>query len=311
MSIGPPTPTLTNIFLYISLIGYVIIIITFLLFYKKQNLRRKQLFSLSVYDLLNVIIMLIPTKEGTKLCHGQALLTILFSVMAPFWAMMIAITIYLALIKDKQNMFLERLFKWSHLINWIVSILFVIPPAIASPKVKQYMDYCYYDGWYMLSLYIWYWIAILICLVLVVISLLQITKSIRQLKQLNPDFKTKTKKQIYQNFRMLAIPCVFIWCYLWPSLHRILQFFQDKIPLWIRYMHVVNFTLDGIAYCLIFIVFDKSVRVQYKNLFRRRSSKNQKLNVNLIKKKDAENSSSSYMDTSETTDDTSGGFMED
>ncbi|KAJ3439195.1 g protein-coupled receptor [Anaeramoeba flamelloides] len=279
-----PSIKISITFLSLGIIGYIIIIFTYLKFKQLQNNYLKYLFPLACYDLPSCLISIIPTRKNGSLCTAQALLNMLFSPMAPFWCVTISFCTYLYLVWQSSESLRQKLMKWAHLFVWIVSLPFLIATTFSNSSPETFEEYCFYTNNTLKVLYAYYWLAIALCVFFYISSIysysklykviFQGTKKLGSETNKNENQKGKSKSTqaknhyLYYQLKTLSIPLVFIWCYFWPSLDRVMQWSRKKkSPLWIQYMHTIFFAQTGLILCLIFVIFSSSARKQYKRMF--------------------------------------------
>ncbi|KAJ3423404.1 g protein-coupled receptor [Anaeramoeba flamelloides] len=252
------------ILLTLSVIGYFLIIFVYLKFKHLRKLHRKLLFTLAVYDFISNITFYIPASSNEKLCKTQSFFLIFFSLIPPFWSAMVAIITWLLIVYHKTKRQLEKVYFYSQIFVLLFAFTVSLLSVLTSANKPLDTDWCVPDRLWMIVTYSWYWIVIFTCLIFYMLSIFRIRRLFYELKKLDSTAKSAKKQELTIQLKMLCIPLTFIWCYLWPSICRVMEF-QDKTPpTWLRFMHGINFPLCGFIYCIIFVFFTTPVR---KTLF--------------------------------------------
>ncbi|KAJ6244271.1 g protein-coupled receptor [Anaeramoeba flamelloides] len=289
---------LIRILLSISTVSYLIIIVMYIKFPRLRKLHRKLLFTLAIYDFLSNITFLIPTSSNEKFCQTQSFFVTFFTLIPPYWSSIIAIFTWLLVVYHKTKKALSRLYIYVHCFILLFSFVIALLSVLTSNSKPLDTYWCVPDPIWMTITYSWYWLCIFTCFVFYLLSIFRIRKLFLELKKLDQGKKTERKSELVIQLKMLCVPLTFIWCYIWPSICRSMEF-QDKTPpTWLRFMHGINFPLCGFIYCLIFVFFTSSVRVL---LFNWVSCKKQaQYDIYSNRTKNTSSSSSSSHSSSET-----------
>ncbi|KAJ3447991.1 g protein-coupled receptor [Anaeramoeba flamelloides] len=294
MQENEPSKKISILFLSLGIFGYCVIIFTYLKFKKFNNIYLKYLIPLSCYDLVSCCIALIPTKPHTTLCSIQALLAMLFTPMAPFWCVTISLLTYLWLVWQINQQTRNRIFHWAHLVMWLISITFMLSSLFGPTSPEQFEQYCFYPGVILKVLYGYYWFTITLCLFFCIWSIVTVSKWMKKLGRTSSESKQKAQNKNFLLFQLktLSVPLVFVWCYLWPSIHRIYFWEKKKTPLWLEYMHTIFFGLTGFILCIIFVFFSSPVINKLKSIcFKSHKNNLNRLNSNIGSDSDSDTSS--------------------
>ncbi|KAJ6233430.1 g protein-coupled receptor [Anaeramoeba flamelloides] len=252
------------VLLSFSVVGYFIIIFVYLKFKQLRKLHRKLLFTLAAYDFISSITFFIPASSNEKLCKTQSFFLIFFSLIPPFWSAMVAIITWLLIVYHKTKRQLEKVYFSAQIFILVFSFTISLISVLTSKIKPMDTDWCVPGHFWMILTYSWYWIVIFTCLIFYLLSIFSIRKLFFELKRLDQSAKLVKKQELTIQLKMLCIPLTFIWCYLWPSICRVMEFKGQTPPTWLRFMHGINFPLCGLIYCLIFVFFTTPVR---KTLF--------------------------------------------
>ncbi|KAJ6233258.1 g protein-coupled receptor [Anaeramoeba flamelloides] len=247
----------TLVFVILCVLGYLQIIIVYLKFGYLKRLNGKLLFTLSVYDFLSSCTFFLPGSANKTLCKFQTYISCFLTVLPPFWCATIAILTYLVLTRRYSNQQLEKLYRYLHIIGLLGSTVWMIITILYTTPHPVTVYWCTVHGNLLLAEYIWYWVAILICFIFSICSLVSFRQISKEFDKLNR--QTKHETNVIQ-LRMMSVPLVFIWCYIWSTIERMIEIRNKKPPVWVQWMQIINFSLSGIILCLIFIWFSSGVR---------------------------------------------------
>ncbi|KAJ6237062.1 g protein-coupled receptor [Anaeramoeba flamelloides] len=247
----------TVVFVVLCLFGYLQIIIVYLKLGLLKKLNHKLTFTLAIYDSLSSITFFLPGSSSKALCKLQTYISSFLTVLPPFWCASIALLTFLVIVKRTVSRKMEQLYRFLHIFSLIGATVWMIVTILYS-KPKPIKDYwCLIQGNMLLAQYIWYWVAIALCLIFSIISINRISQIIKIHEMNSRDNKKET---ISVQYKMVSIPLVFVWCYIWPTINRVYEIKNLEPPRWIQWMHVINFSLTGIIFCLIFIWLTPQIR---------------------------------------------------
>ncbi|KAJ3440495.1 g protein-coupled receptor [Anaeramoeba flamelloides] len=283
------------VLLIISMIGYLIIIALYLKFPQLRKLHRKLLFTLAIYDFISGITFLVPSSRKEELCKTQSFFVTFFTLLPPYWSSIIAIFTWLLVVYHKTKKALSRLYIYVHCFILLFSFIFSLLSVLTSANKPLETDWCVPDQIWMILTYSWYWLCILTCFVFYLLSVFRIRKLFVELQKLDKGKKTERKSELVIQLKMLCIPLTFIWSYVWPSICRVMEFHDKTPPVWLAFMHGINFPLCGFIYCLIFVFFTSSVRKLFFGWIACKKSHS----YNLYSKKNKSSSSPSSSSSSE------------
>ncbi|KAJ3430190.1 g protein-coupled receptor [Anaeramoeba flamelloides] len=282
-----PLHIISIIFLSLCLIGYFFLILVYIRPSSIKKLYRKLIVTLSIYDFLSTLLTVLPLGEG-KACDFQAYALTFLSILPPFWSTIIALITFLSIVLKKKEKSLNRLYNKFHVIVLILSSIYCLVTIAKADERPIGTDWCVVDPRFMIPAYIWYWLSIIACLVLALVTISRIRTILLNTNSASKEARKKDIRKVQA--RTLVIPLVFVWCYLWPSINRAIQWAGKRPPLWLKYMHAINFSLSGSIYAFVFVFSIKQERDALKRILLCRSTKSA-LNEKII------NSPSNYMES--------------
>ncbi|KAJ3423799.1 g protein-coupled receptor [Anaeramoeba flamelloides] len=253
----------------LSSLSYLILVVSFILFGNLKKLHRKYLFTLAVYDLMSDLIDILPGKTSPFLCNFQAVGQSFLSPLPPFWSAAISITTYLRLVGRRSERSLHRLYRVLHICVIPLCLLVMLLAILTGGGNPSQTYWCTSSDKTLIVLYSWYWVMIATSLIFSILTVKQIRKILREANGIFQNNKKNnrfnTKKQTLVQLKMLVVPIVFIWCYIWPSITRIYEITNHKVTKGLLVMHILNFELSGPIYCVVFVFSSAEIRQAFQN----------------------------------------------
>ena len=137
----------------LSILGSLIIIASFVSWKDIRTTSRLILLYLSIADLMtatsNALGVMIPLDQNifehhNPLCVAQAFFTTSFSIMSFMWTFTLAVYLYLAIVKSKQNLG-KKLMPLFHIVNWLLGP--IINGIALSQRMLGYAAEPFSGGW--------------------------------------------------------------------------------------------------------------------------------------------------------------------
>ncbi|KAJ6228330.1 g protein-coupled receptor [Anaeramoeba flamelloides] len=294
--------TIAFCMLALSSLSYLILVVSFVLFGNLKKLHRKYLFTLAVYDLLSDIVDLFPGKTSSFLCNFQAVAQSFLSPLPPFWSAAISITTYLRLVGRRSERSLHKLYRVLHICVIPLCLLVMLLAMLTGGGKPSQTYWCESSDKTLIVLYSWYWVMIATSLIFSILTVKQIRKILSEANGIfqnkNKNNRFSPKKQTLVQLKMLVVPIVFIWCYIWPSITRIYEITNHKVTKGLLVMHILNFELSGPIYCIVFVLASAEIRQAFQNykwpfffLKKKKKKKKTRPNFDLSDSFDDENNS--------------------
>jgi hypothetical protein len=248
----------------LSALGSIFVGAVYLYFTDIRSFAFKLVFYLSLMDLCHAIGFSIPPGKSV-LCQIQAAVTSYFSLSSVLWTGVIALTLYLAVMKDKRDV--ERLELRFILFANGLPFLALIPP-LAQQQYGLAQGWCWIKakGEYRLQGTIWRVVTFYLPLWLVIaFNSFVYYKIIKNVKQdvglLGSDIQLAQK--LIQKLRMY--PFILIFCYSLATINRIYDFIRpDNMNFWLTFCAAVIMSLCGLLNAVVY-GFTDTVRTRIKH----------------------------------------------
>ncbi|KAJ6238154.1 g protein-coupled receptor [Anaeramoeba flamelloides] len=261
----------------LSSVSDLIIVISFIKFANLDKLHRKYLFTLTIYDLMSGIIDFLPGRSNSFFCDFQAIAQSFLSTIPPYWAATISLITYLRLVQRRSERSLKQMYKPLHLVIVIIALLFLVSSVLTDGGFRTQTYWCAPSDKTLIIIYTWYWVMIFTSLIFTLLTVKQIRKILRQSNEVWTNLshlsRERKKKQLMIQLKMLVVPLVFIWCYVWPSIDRIIEISNKRVSKGLLLMYSINFELSAPIYCAVFVFGSSEIRESWKQYRRQRKFK--------------------------------------
>ncbi|KAJ5078530.1 g protein-coupled receptor [Anaeramoeba ignava] len=265
--------------------GALVIILLYLRVKSFRTFFRKSLCVLSVYDFIVSTGYIIPGSNLPKICRPQGLWVYTFGVAIPCWTMAISIIVYLRIVKSWSLKRLNKIYWFFHILISVILIV-VFFAALAKANIKaQTTKWCWAtEPNFKTLFYSFYWMALLICFTLYILTIKVIRKSYLNIKKLFPDQKNpKGARILKMQIRISSLGFCYLLVILWSTIKRTREIILGK-PNKIRFLDIMQAIFSpsqGFLDFLIFVIFDSKVRKKIPQIFRCKHEKDKKEELKL------------------------------
>ncbi|KAJ5074326.1 g protein-coupled receptor [Anaeramoeba ignava] len=247
-----------------GILGSILIIILFVYFGEGKLFYKKLILILSIYDLSQSISYILPGKTDSLVCSIQMYLIGITGLTSQYWSCSISIISYLKVVKDRNDKYLEKLYKSLHLLMWIlVFFCIVIIAVFGSPTHSDtYWCWCKQKG-ITGMMYFFYWTFLVLCLIFYILTVARLKRNFQKIMKSDSKIPKETQMtQLRIQLRMTMIPLIYIILLIPSTIKRVHEFIIENPNDWISVdvLQSIFITTHGFWDFLIFIVFNEEMR---------------------------------------------------
>jgi len=266
--------TVTIVSCILSIVGSLLIIITYIAWTDIRTRARQIVVFLSIADLLSAVGYLYGTarkfNENSWDCVAQSAVTTFANVSSFFWTCSIAVYIYLLIVQQQRQITRSCMISL-HVVNWGVPAIIVAAGVllgglgwdrsfISVGWCWVNLDNSYFLLWTLLGGKIWEFSAYILLPALYIIVKKHMYTQTHRFSDLTLSDRHALMTRV--DLKLTLIPVIFIFLRVWSTVRYVLYLVDSpyKTNVVLMCLHGVGNTLQGAANCILFCFLTRKVR---------------------------------------------------
>ncbi|KAH3760243.1 hypothetical protein Pelo_7963 [Pelomyxa schiedti] len=272
----------------LSIVGCLIVFASYALFPEQRTRPRFLILMLSFCDFGQALFFCIVGDFHGIGCSILAAYGIFFALTTFFWTACISLysfaivrEMYNKMVNHKEPSTKRYSLIWFHFVSWGLPALLTLAALLAGKLETDPEGYwCFISSEYEVWRTVVFVVPLLGCwcttVTFTVISNFLVVKTKRYIF-INKARQSEKSRLVEQStwswqLRMLLVPTIFFVCRVWDVIYRIDEIvcqFEDKEPLgvfqawWYTGLIIIGDSTQGLANCLVFVIFEKETMVRW------------------------------------------------
>jgi len=252
-----------------SFCGALLIIFCYLLFPHLRTIAFRLILFVSISDLFYSLSGFIPTDAASGVCYFQAVITQYFSLSAIFWTCVIARTLHLTFLLEKNASMISDNMRWYHGYSWGIPGVLTLIPALTDTYGESGDGWCWLTD--TLAGLILRFLTFYVPLWIIVLYVCWVYYRVYQKMKANAQPPPQNQTVAYQNQepgpegqqaeevavrkgvvrRIKYYPMVLIVCYFWASINRIFTIFVAPVFV-LSILHLIGIRIRGFVNSMVY-----------------------------------------------------------